>query len=72
MIIKFETIWDEESQPSPFKADEPTAVEFLSAVLASAVETPIKHPVALTEAVVVDSPIYCAPDGGYSNDLALI
>eukprot|EP00965_Chrysotila_dentata_P076817 2536111-Pleurochrysis_carterae.AAC.1 len=41
------------SQPSPFKADELIAVEFLNAVLASDVGTRIEHSIALTEAVVV-------------------
>eukprot|EP00965_Chrysotila_dentata_P022522 745843-Pleurochrysis_carterae.AAC.1 len=42
-----------DSQPPPFKADEPTTVEFLNAVLASPAGTRIEHSVALSEAVVV-------------------
>eukprot|EP00965_Chrysotila_dentata_P210243 6185786-Pleurochrysis_carterae.AAC.1 len=41
------------SQPPPFTVDEPTALDFLGAVLASVVGTTIKHSVAVTEAVVV-------------------
>eukprot|EP00965_Chrysotila_dentata_P008445 274990-Pleurochrysis_carterae.AAC.1 len=37
----------------PFKVDEQTAIEFLSAVLASRVGTITEHSVALTEAIVV-------------------
>eukprot|EP00965_Chrysotila_dentata_P018032 598904-Pleurochrysis_carterae.AAC.1 len=51
-MITFKTIREGDSQPPSFKADEPTAVEFLNAVLASAVGTHIEHSIALTEAVV--------------------
>eukprot|EP00965_Chrysotila_dentata_P158525 5236231-Pleurochrysis_carterae.AAC.1 len=47
--------WKGEGQSPPFKVDEPTAVEFLSSVLASRVGTEIQHSVALTETVVVQS-----------------
>eukprot|EP00965_Chrysotila_dentata_P110546 3652575-Pleurochrysis_carterae.AAC.2 len=46
-------IWKQEGQSPPLKVDEPTAVEFLSAVLASRVATEIGHYVALTETGVV-------------------
>eukprot|EP00965_Chrysotila_dentata_P047869 1587786-Pleurochrysis_carterae.AAC.1 len=49
--ITYSTIWKGEGQSPPFKVDEPTAVEFISAVLASAVGTRIQHSIALTEAV---------------------
>eukprot|EP00965_Chrysotila_dentata_P094505 3124119-Pleurochrysis_carterae.AAC.2 len=45
--------WKGEGQSPPLKVDEPTAVDFLSAVLASRVETEIQHSVALTKGVVV-------------------
>eukprot|EP00965_Chrysotila_dentata_P121705 4023576-Pleurochrysis_carterae.AAC.2 len=43
MIFTFETIWEKESQPPPYKANRPTAVNFNNAVLASAIGTPISH-----------------------------
>eukprot|EP00965_Chrysotila_dentata_P169992 5611194-Pleurochrysis_carterae.AAC.1 len=45
--------WERESQPPPFTVDEPTALDFLGAVLTSVVRTTIRHSVAVTEAVVV-------------------
>eukprot|EP00965_Chrysotila_dentata_P212148 6186861-Pleurochrysis_carterae.AAC.1 len=41
--INFTMSWNGEGQSPPFKVDEPTAVDFLSAVLASRVGTKIEH-----------------------------
>eukprot|EP00965_Chrysotila_dentata_P258125 6213110-Pleurochrysis_carterae.AAC.1 len=45
--------WESESQPPPFTVDEPTALDFLGAVLASVVGTTIKRSVAVKNAVTV-------------------
>eukprot|EP00965_Chrysotila_dentata_P043136 1432815-Pleurochrysis_carterae.AAC.6 len=45
--------WKGEGQSLPLKIDKSTAVEFLSAVLASRVGSEIQHSVALTEALEV-------------------
>eukprot|EP00965_Chrysotila_dentata_P170505 5628760-Pleurochrysis_carterae.AAC.1 len=53
-MINFETIREGDIQPPPSKADEPTALEFISAVLASAVGTRTRHCTALIEAARED------------------
>eukprot|EP00965_Chrysotila_dentata_P088458 2920941-Pleurochrysis_carterae.AAC.1 len=53
MDVTFDASWERGVELPPFKVDNNFAVEFLRAVLDSAVGTSIKHAFCLTEAVAV-------------------